>query len=150
MTGPIDKELWSRIHAEMPILCVDLCIVRDDRILLLKRTVEPDLGRYWLPGGRLLKLESLHEAAMRLAKRETGLAIEIEGFVGYTNLVFEHDPFGHGKKTHTASLVFRARPISTEVKLDENHSEHLWWDGVQTFMDIPSVVRDLVGLALRR
>lgn len=146
----IPEPLFKKIHEAMPILCVDLCIVRDGRVLLLKRTVQPDMGRYWLPGGRLQKFESMHEAAVRLARREIGMAIEIERFVGYSNLVFEHDPFGHGKKTHTASLVFRCRPVSTEIKLDSTHSDHLWWDGVQTFADIPSIVRELVTLALER
>lgn len=146
--GFIPEGIFRKIHELMPIMCVDLCIVRDGRVLLLKRKKNPDAGRYWLPGGRLIKGESVHAAALRIARAETGMGVNVERFLGYTDLVFEEDPFGHGKKTHTVSLVFVCNPTSAEVVFDENHSSYLWWDGLQVFADIPSVVRNLIGKVL--
>lgn len=144
----IPDDLYGEIHKAMPILCVDLAVLLDDRILLLKRKIEPDLGRFWFPGGRLRKLESLHEGAVRIAREEVGLSVDVTGFVGYTNVIFPQDPFGHGQKTHTVSLVFSCSPVSTEVRIDGNHSEFLWWDGKQVFADIPIIVRNLARKAL--
>ena len=52
-----------------------------DEILLIKRGKAPRLGEWMVPGGTLEWGETLIEAARREVKEETGIDIEVEGFV---------------------------------------------------------------------
>lgn len=148
--GYIDQELYAKIHEVMPIFCVDLVIERDQKYLVMRRNVEPDKGRYWLPGGRLRKGESILEAAARLSKAETQLSIEVVKLLDYTDCQFSADPFGHGKGTHTVSLVFLCRAVGGELSVDANHTRAEWWDGLSTYNrpDMPSVVESLIRRAV--
>jgi colanic acid biosynthesis protein WcaH len=56
-----------------PMVSIDLVVVdRDARILVGKRTNEPALGTWFVPGGRVLKNETLDEAFERIAIDELG------------------------------------------------------------------------------
>jgi colanic acid biosynthesis protein WcaH len=127
----------------MPILCVDLMIVRGHTVLLVKRKIEPMAGQWWFPGGRLLRGESLRDAAVRIAREEAG--IKVEPLAILTHLEFESkaDPFGHGKGTHTVSVVYSCGCLGRSVKLDGSSSDHKWWDGVDG-SDVPPIICTVV------
>ena len=75
----IPPEQYDQILKTMPIPCVDLLVVDNERnILLIKRRNEPAKGQWWFPGGRVHYKETRCEAAIRKLKEECGLeAIEI-------------------------------------------------------------------------
>ena len=77
MVDQIPKNTYKKIHALMPIPCVDIVIVHNGAVLLGLRNNKPAQGTYWFPGGRVLKGETLFEAAQRKTKQETGLNIKI-------------------------------------------------------------------------
>jgi colanic acid biosynthesis protein WcaH len=112
----------------MPIPCIDLVILKNDKILLIKRKQNPAKDQYWFPGGRILRNESFKEAAIRLAKSEVGLTIEKLEDIGTGNLEFPDDPFGHGFGTHAVTFVYRCI-TNNEPTLDDNHSVFVWWNG---------------------
>lgn len=124
----IDRELYSKIHELLPIACLDLVIINQGKILLVKRNREPAKDQYWLPGGRIFRNETFAEAAKRLALGETGINIEFIKMLGTDNLKFPEDPFGHGQGTHTITCIAQCVATTTDVKVDENHDAHLWWD----------------------
>ena len=66
----IEEILYNKIIDVIPIICVDGFIIKDSKILLLKRTNYPALGEWWVPGGRVLKNESLDSAIIRKIKDE--------------------------------------------------------------------------------
>ena len=77
-----------------PLLTVDIIIERVTGIVLIKRKNDPYKGHYALPGGFVDVDETVEHAAIREAKEETGLDIEIEGLVGiYSDRA--RDPRGH-------------------------------------------------------
>jgi len=56
---------------------VDTVVVKDGRVLMLKRSTNPDAGMYALPGGYLDRGESAEQAALREVKEETGIEARI-------------------------------------------------------------------------
>ena len=59
--------------------CAGAVIVRDDRILLQRRT---DNGKWGLIGGLLEMNETYEEAALREIREETGLEVALDSFLG--------------------------------------------------------------------
>lgn len=142
--GYIPRALYEKIHASMPILCVDLLVVRNGKVLLVKRKIEPAKDKWWLPGGRLMRGESIKDAAVRILKDETGLKAEPLSIVTHLEYISADDPFRHGKGTHTVSVIHSCGVIGGKLRLDRNHSEAQWWDGIRGD-GIPTIICTLVN-----
>jgi signal-transduction protein with cAMP-binding, CBS, and nucleotidyltransferase domain len=56
---------------------VAVSIFKDGKVLLIRRGVEPALGKWSVPGGSVELGEALRDAASREVKEETGLDIEV-------------------------------------------------------------------------
>lgn len=52
------------------------------RLLLVRRVNEPGRGRWSLPGGRIEAGETAHQAVFREVAEETGLDVEVTGYLG--------------------------------------------------------------------
>ena len=90
---PFDE--YVSIYKKVPRLCVDLVFLKKGNLLLVKRDVEPLKGIWHLPGGTILRGESIHMAARRIAKDEVNLkAKEIE-FLGVLEFCESNDDFFH-------------------------------------------------------
>lgn len=55
---------------------------RDDRVLLLRRAIEPAYGAWVFPGGFVDRGEHPAEAAVREAREEAGVEVRIDGLLG--------------------------------------------------------------------
>lgn len=67
----------------MQMIGVGIAIIQSGKILLTKRQDSP----VWcIPGGHLMPEESVLDAAVREAKEETGLDVEVTGFAGLYSL----------------------------------------------------------------
>ena len=68
-TKVIPPKLWKNILASIPIACVDVIVCRrvkaERHVLLGYRKIPPYRDCWALPGGRIVKKESLHETARR-------------------------------------------------------------------------------------
>jgi 8-oxo-dGTP diphosphatase len=53
----------------------------EDRIVLVRRAIDPGYGRWVFPGGYVDRGEPLHAAALREAREESGLDIRIDGLI---------------------------------------------------------------------
>ena len=60
----------------------DAIIIKDEKILLIRRMNEPFKGMWALPGGIVEEDETIEQCIVREAKEETGLGIKLENFVG--------------------------------------------------------------------
>ncbi len=84
-----------------PRITADIIIELEDRGIVLIKRKNPPVG-WALPGGFLDYGESLEDCAIREAKEETSLAIELKGqFHTYSTL--DRDP-----RWHTVTTVFAA------------------------------------------
>lgn len=78
----IPEDLFNTIQKTMPIVCVDLLILKKNKnneieTLLIKRKIYPEIGKWCLLGGRIIKGELTKKAIKRQAKEELGVSIKI-------------------------------------------------------------------------
>ena len=82
---------------------VDVVVPAEDGVVLIRRGTDPYEGMWALPGGFVEVGETVENAAVREAKEETNLDVEIERLVGvYSDP--DRDPRGHN-----VSVTFLAR-----------------------------------------
>lgn len=86
-----------------PLLAADAVILFAGGIVLIKRRNPPFAGCYALPGGFVEVGETVEAAAIREAREETGLDIDLFGLVGIYSKP-DRDPRGH-----VVSAAFLAR-----------------------------------------
>jgi len=94
-----------------PFLTVDLIIELNEGIVLIKRKNPPE--GWALPGGFVDYGETIESAALREAKEETGLDVElVRQFHSYSDP--QRDP-----RHHTVTTVFVAKAKGTAVAGDD-------------------------------
>ena len=96
----------------MPGLAVIVAVIEDGKVLLTKRE---DFEVWCLPGGGVEEGESLAEGAIREAKEETGLDVEL------TRLVGVYSRMGGGMQDVHA-VLYAARPIGGELRTQPNET----------------------------
>jgi len=88
-----------------PKLTVDGIILKDKKILLIKRKNSPFKGKWALPGGFVEYGEKVEDAVVREVEEETGLKTSILDIVGiYSDP--DRDPRGH---TVTVAYLLEVR-----------------------------------------
>ncbi|MEM3519039.1 MAG: NUDIX hydrolase [Candidatus Hadarchaeales archaeon] len=94
----------------MPVVMVDVVIVSQDGVILVKRKKEPFKGKWAIPGGFVEYGERVEDAAKREAREETGLEVEILRILGvYSDP--DRDPRGH-----SVSVCYLAKPVGGELR----------------------------------
>ncbi|VVB87983.1 ADP-ribose pyrophosphatase [uncultured archaeon] len=77
-----------------PLLTVDTVIIYNEKIVFIRRKYPPFQGHFALPGGFVEVGETVETAAVREAKEETGLDVELVKLLGvYSDPA--RDPRGH-------------------------------------------------------
>jgi len=101
-----------------PGLTVDIIIKRKDgSTILVKRLNPPFKGDWALPGGFVKYGETVEAAAVREAKEETGIDIELTKIVGVYSAP-NRDPRGH-----TVSICYLAQEVGGELRADTDAKE---------------------------
>ena len=114
----------ERAYPDRPYLAVSAAIIRDGRVLIVRRARAPALGVYTLPGGVVEAGETLTEAVVREVREETGLAIAPVGLAGHREAILRD---GENRvERHFVILAFAARWISGEPLLNEELAEWKW------------------------
>jgi 8-oxo-dGTP diphosphatase len=67
----------GRDYPDRPLLGVGAIIVRDEQVLLVRRSNPPMQGEWSIPGGLVETGETTREAIIREVREETGLEIEV-------------------------------------------------------------------------
>ena len=57
-----------------------------DKLVMVRRGVEPQMGRWAFPSGYVDRGEVVEHAAVREVKEETGLDVDLDGFIGLYSL----------------------------------------------------------------
>lgn len=97
-----------------PALTVDTIIIKDNKVILIKRLNNPFKDHWAIPGGFVEYGEKVEDAAVREAKEETGLDIELTKLVGvYSDP--DRDPRGH-----TVTVAFLSKIIGGTLRSDSD------------------------------
>ena len=123
---PLSAAAYRSIVATMPIATVDAVVVWRGSFLLGRRNKKPAQGRWWVPGGRILKGETQQKALARKLREETGLSIKSSSFIGAFDALF---PDSHwGVAAHCIKLLYLVQPRSiTKLQTDAQHGEFRWF-----------------------
>ncbi len=113
-----------RAYPDRPFLAVSAVVVRDGRVLVVRRARPPALDRYTLPGGVVECGETLIEAIRREVEEETAIAIEPIDIAAYREVIARDDE--NRPKRHFVIIVFVARWRAHEAKPNEEIAEARW------------------------
>ena len=125
--GRIPEAFYKKICGAVPIFCVD--VIAEDaygKFLVVRRLNHPAQGKWWLPGGRVLKNEKVSHAAARKLKEETGIRGKFKRIVGFYEFFAEKGPF-RNVNVHTPIIVCLMRVgSSSSVRLESQSGEFRW------------------------
>lgn len=116
-----------RAYPDRPFLAVSAAIIRDGRVLIIRRAAGIATGIYTLPGGVVEAGETLTQAVIREVREETAIEIEPATLAGFRETILS-DKNGKASR-HFVILCFAARWLSGEPVPDLSEiSEAAWRD----------------------
>ena len=116
----------ARQYPERPFLAASAAVVRDGKVLVVRRARAPANGVFSLPGGVVETGETLHEAVKREVREETGLTIEPVALAGFRETIVRDQD--NRVERHFVILPFAARWLAGEPVLNDELSEWRWVD----------------------
>lgn len=105
--------------------CVDVLVIHNGNYLLCKRAENPAKSQFWMPGGRILKGETVKDCALRICEREIGQKVKYIRALGFTETIFKESRYD-GVGVHTLNAIVVVEAPSNKIKLDESHSDYRW------------------------
>jgi ADP-ribose pyrophosphatase YjhB (NUDIX family) len=114
----------ARTYPQRPFLAVSAAIMRDGKVLAVRRARKPALNLYTMPGGVVETGETLFEAVKREVREETAMEIEPVALAGHREAIMRD---AQGKvERHFIILCFAARWVSGEPVLNEELDDARW------------------------
>ena len=126
----LNNQAFTEVIDRTPLVSIDLVVENEKgEILFGLRTNRPAQGYWFVPGGRILKDETLNEAFLRLTSNELG--VEISRSDACLLDIYEHfydDSFWDEKiSTHYIVLAYRIKLRTRFLeKLDKQHDLFEW------------------------
>ncbi len=101
-----------------PVLGAIAVVVEDNRVLLVKRTKDPDAGLWGFPGGHVEWGETALDAAARELQEETGVIASPVAYLTNIDVVIP-GPNGRTKTHYLLAAVLCTDPVGTPVPADD-------------------------------
>ena len=100
---------------------VDAIVLRNGKVLLVRREFPPFKNHWAIPGGFVEADESVEEAVVRETYEETGMKVKVLSLVGvYSNP-------RRDQKRGTIAIAFLVRPLSRRIRGSIETSEVKWF-----------------------
>jgi colanic acid biosynthesis protein WcaH len=129
----LSEKVFSTVIENTPLVSIDLVVKnKQGQTLLGKRLNKPAKGYWFVPGGRILKYESLADAFIRLTKEELGQAFSIEQatLLGPYNHFYSDNVFGDEFSTHYVAIAYTLviDDELTDLPIDIQHGGYQWFE----------------------
>jgi len=140
----------KREYPTQPIVGVGAIIIRDCKILLVKRGSEPGRNKWSIPGGIVELGEKVHETTVREVKEESNLEVEVHSLIDVVdNLESDKED---KLRYHFVILDFFVRLIGGNLKAGSDVLDVRWvplaevenYDLTRTFQDFFERNRELL------
>lgn len=102
------------VHFPGPRLVAGCLVIDSGRVLLLRRGIEPEVGKWTFPGGYVDLGETPAAAAMRETREEVGMRVELGRVLGIYS-----DP----ARPSAAVVVYLAKPGIEEASVTDEATE---------------------------
>lgn len=114
----------DRTYPQRPYLAVSAAIVRDGKVLVVRRARNPAIHLYTLPGGAVEAGETLMQAVTREVREETSLDVEPIALAGHREVIVRDAK--DRVERHFVILSFAARWRAGELALNEELDDARW------------------------
>jgi len=133
-------------HIHRPIAATIAVVIREAHVLLVRRANPPDAGRWGFPGGKIETGETIHDAAVRELREETG--INGEARRAFTAVdAFDHDERGFIRQ-HFVLIAVLCQWVSGEPIAGDDALEARWFrleelddEAIALSLDVAAVAR---------
>lgn len=116
----------ARKYPQQPLLGVGAVILKNNKILLVKRKFEPKVGFWTLPGGMVELGEGLEYALKREIREECGIKIEPQKIIDVIDYI-ERDEEDQ-VKYHYLLVDFEAKHTSGKLAPSSDVLDAKWFD----------------------
>lgn len=110
------------VHFNDPKVAVVTFITQENRVLLVKRGVEPEAGKWALPAGYVDYGEDPRETAFRETREETGLEIAI---IGLFDVMF------YRGNNAVIVIIYEGQAIGGQLQAGDDAIEARWFTPVE-------------------
>ncbi len=107
------NESCDFIYYHNPIPAAGAVVIKNDKILLVKRAVMPKVGWWCIPAGFMEWNEHPRETAIREVKEETGIDIELKG-------IFEVYSGNDDPRMNAVLILYLAEEIGGKLSADDD------------------------------
>jgi len=108
-----------------PVVASIAVVVRDRRVLLVRRANPPDAGRWGFPGGKVERGETMAQAAVRELAEETGVVGEARRIFTAVD-AFDYDEFG-SLREHFVLVAVLVRWVEGQPQAADDALEARWF-----------------------
>ena len=127
----LDAQDFERVVRCTPLVSIDIIVrSKDGRVLLGRRKNEPARNRFFVPGGRITKNESLEAAFRRISVAELGARMELAQarFIGVYEHIYKENAFEKvGFGTHYIVLAYELTLSEAPASLPpQQHDDYVW------------------------
>jgi ADP-ribose pyrophosphatase YjhB (NUDIX family) len=119
-------------------------VVRENRLLLVRRASRRGHGNWQVPGGFVEQDETIEQAVVREVAEEAGVEAQVQGVLGVRN---RYDP----ENSNSLYIVLLLNPLEGEPQPDQHEvdrAEYFTLDQIQTLPQVPAINLEVARRAL--
>lgn len=116
--------MTTSIYPDAPRVGVGALVMKDERVLMIKRGKAPSKGMWSIPGGRVELGETLQEAAEREVQEETGITVRA-GKPVYAFDMVSRDKDGM-VEYHYVIVDVTAEYVAGDIKAGDDADDARW------------------------
>jgi len=129
--GKLDEDLFTKSISCLPLVSIDLLVQNDNGEILLGFRKNPPARESWfVPGGRVRRMESFHDAFHRITNSELGFgyALQDARFAGAFEHMYDDSAYSEVVGSHYVSLAMYLDGASLEISdmPKVQHTQYCW------------------------